>query len=204
MSSNRPAIPRPLARAVFVEAGHRCAIPTCRSLFVLEIDHINDFAEVQEHRFENLIVLCANCHTMKTKGVIDRQAMGRYKANLADLNGRFTMLERRILDRAADRFRSGGEALASEPFLLPCYSELLVSELLGLGLLHPGEHHGFFTVAEGFNDWTSPTEDWPQQMLDPHIAESYKMTALGIEFVRRMDDFHINELLADMEIGSHE
>jgi len=44
-------------RAVLVEAGHRCAIPTCRQ-HPVDVDHIDDWATVKEHRFENLIALC--------------------------------------------------------------------------------------------------------------------------------------------------
>jgi hypothetical protein len=41
-----------------IEAGHRCAIPTCRAAAPLVIDHIVDWAVAKEHGFENLIVLC--------------------------------------------------------------------------------------------------------------------------------------------------
>jgi hypothetical protein len=60
-------IPRPLRRQALIEAGHRCAIPTCRQ-YPVEVDHIDDYANVKEHRFENLIVLCRNCHGRKTAG----------------------------------------------------------------------------------------------------------------------------------------
>jgi len=56
MADERPAIPRELERAVLLEAGHRCAIPTCRQTPV-EIVHIDPWAKVREHKFENLIAL---------------------------------------------------------------------------------------------------------------------------------------------------
>lgn len=49
--AGRPDMPRPLARAVRTEAGHRCAIPTCRATSGLQIHHIDDWAKVQEHDF---------------------------------------------------------------------------------------------------------------------------------------------------------
>ncbi|WP_425829320.1 HNH endonuclease [Streptomyces fractus] len=81
MPNNRPAIPRELARSILVEAGHRCAIPTCRAT-TLEIAHITPWRQVRQHEFENLIALCPNCHTRFDKGEIDRKAMLQYKVNL--------------------------------------------------------------------------------------------------------------------------
>ena len=48
-----------------LEAGHRCAILTCRQIGPLQIEHIEDWARVKKHDFENMIVLCANCHGRK-------------------------------------------------------------------------------------------------------------------------------------------
>ena len=77
MPEGRPAIPRELERALFVEAGHRCAIPTCGAVAPPVIEHIDDWATVKEHRFENMIVLCANCHGLKGDGPrkLDRNAL---------------------------------------------------------------------------------------------------------------------------------
>lgn len=98
---NRPPIPRPMERQVLVEAGHRCAIPTCRQTPV-EIAHIVSWAQMQEHTFENLIALCPTCHTRYDKGDIDKLSMLRYKANLTIINGRYGDLERRVLQYFVD------------------------------------------------------------------------------------------------------
>ena len=95
--ADRPAVPTALKRAVLVEAGHRCAIPTCRAT-TTEIAHIVPWAEVQEHTFENLIALCPNCHTRYDKGEIDRRSMLMYKRNLGLVTGRYSDAERRLLD----------------------------------------------------------------------------------------------------------
>ena len=92
----RKAIPRPLARAVLVEAGHRCAIPTCHQTPV-EIAHIVPWEEVKVHEFDNLIALCPNCHTRYDRHEIDRKAIQQYKANLSLLNSRYSDLELRLL-----------------------------------------------------------------------------------------------------------
>jgi hypothetical protein len=52
-------------REGLVEAGHRCAIPTCRAAEPLEYEHIDDWAKVKKHEFANMIVLCRNCHGRK-------------------------------------------------------------------------------------------------------------------------------------------
>ena len=98
---NRPPIPRPMERQVLVEAGHRCAIPTCRQTPV-EIAHIDKWAQVLEHTFENLIALCPTCHTRYDNGDIDRLSMLRYKANLTIVNGRYGDVERRVLQYFVD------------------------------------------------------------------------------------------------------
>jgi hypothetical protein len=85
MPQNRPAIPRELDRRVRVEAGHRCAILTCRA-FPIEIAHITPWRDTQKHEFANLIALCPNCHTLYDNGQIDRQAMLQHKLNLSPLS----------------------------------------------------------------------------------------------------------------------
>ncbi|UOE20609.1 HNH endonuclease [Thermobifida halotolerans] len=44
--------------------------------------HIVPWAKVREHTFENMIVLCPNCHTRFDRGEIDRLSMLEYKAQL--------------------------------------------------------------------------------------------------------------------------
>lgn len=101
MREGRPAIPSELERQVLMEAGHRCAIPTCKHT-TTEIAHIDAWSKVKEHRFENMIALCPNCHALYDDGKIDRKSMLQYKANLSILNGRYGDLERRVLKFFAD------------------------------------------------------------------------------------------------------
>jgi hypothetical protein len=81
---------------VLIEAGHRCAIPTCRQIPV-EIAHIVAWSKCKEHKIENFIALCPTCHTRFDRGEIDRQSMLVCKRNLVILNSRYGDLERRIL-----------------------------------------------------------------------------------------------------------
>lgn len=118
MAANRPDIPSELHREVLVEAGHRCAIPTCRQT-PIEIAHIVGYAKCKKHEFHNLIPLCPNCHTRFDNGEIDHKAMRAYKHNLALLNRRYGDAEARVLEWfAADRSRIGIRILAEMEVLL--------------------------------------------------------------------------------------
>lgn len=80
---SRKHIPAELRRAVLVESGHRCAIPTCRQTQV-EVHHIIPLEQCKSHEFLNLIALCPNCHTRSHAGEIDRKSLRIYKRRLAD------------------------------------------------------------------------------------------------------------------------
>ena len=98
---DRPNIPADVVRAVLVEAGHRCAIPTCRAT-TTEIAHIEPWAKSQDNSFGNLIALCPNCHTrFDQKKDIDAKSVQIYKRNLALLNNRYGDFERRIFEVVA-------------------------------------------------------------------------------------------------------
>jgi hypothetical protein len=103
MPDGRDAIPAAVRRDILVEAGHRCAIPTCRQTPV-EIAHIVPWAQSHKHTFDNLIALCPTCHARydAPRSEIDRLAMRQYKSNLSVLNQRYGDLERRVLQRFAD------------------------------------------------------------------------------------------------------
>lgn len=62
MTEGRPKIPKEVARALFVQAGHRCAC--CGTAFPLERAHIVPWRHSRDHSTANLICLCANCHEM--------------------------------------------------------------------------------------------------------------------------------------------
>ncbi|TFD53004.1 HNH endonuclease, partial [Cryobacterium frigoriphilum] len=62
MSDKRPDVPAALERQIKEEAGHRCAIPTCRGTSGLQMAHIVPWEVVREHTFENMILLCAVDH----------------------------------------------------------------------------------------------------------------------------------------------
>ena len=94
---SRPSIPAELRRRVLVEAGHRCAIPTCRHIEV-DVHHIIPWEKCQKHEYENLIALCPNCHRRAHKNnEIDRKSLRLYKFNLRMIHDRFSQIEVDVL-----------------------------------------------------------------------------------------------------------
>ncbi|WP_288926980.1 HNH endonuclease signature motif containing protein [uncultured Maritimibacter sp.] len=98
----RPSVPINIKRRLYEESGYRCAIPTCRATSALEMEHIEPWAEAPKHEFENMIVLCANCHARVTKGEISKSAVRNYKRNLAITNGRYSVFEMRFVQMFMD------------------------------------------------------------------------------------------------------
>jgi hypothetical protein len=93
-------VPMGRKRMVLVEAGHRCAIPTCRHP-TTEIAHIVPESQIHDDSFENLIALCPDCQ----KKEIDGQSIRMYKRNLGILNSRYSDFERRVFDQIAETDR---------------------------------------------------------------------------------------------------
>src|SRR5262245_32608370 len=172
MPQGRPAIPRELERALLIEAGYRCAIPTCRAVRPLEIDHIEDYAKVKEHKFENMIVLCGNCHGMKGEGPreLNRAALRQFKANLSLLNHRYGDLERRLLDEFA---RHPEERIK----FLPGSMDLLVKYLVEDGFLVREAVQGGETRLTGTDEHEGLSVTIPKMVF-------YSLTAAGEEFVQ--------------------
>lgn len=137
MPQGRDEIPLPLQRSLMVKAGHRCAIPTCRAVAPLEFEHIEDWAKVQKHEFENMIVLCANCHGLKGEGPrrLDRKSLKQYKANLSVVNGRYGDIERRVLEFFAVN-------PATNDMYLPGGLDILLAYLIIDGLLEKAPETG--------------------------------------------------------------
>ncbi len=137
---SRPPIPANLRRRVLVEAGHRCAIPTCRYIQV-DLHHIIPWTKRKEHKYENLIALCPNCHTRADRGEIDRKSLRLYKANLRFAHDRFSQFEMDVLFAANE-----GETIQWPPFM-----HRLIKRLLDAGFVEttgPSEPSAGITIFE--------------------------------------------------------
>jgi len=68
----REAIPADLKRRVRQRCGFGCVI--CGSP-IWDYDHIEEYATVKEHTYENLVLLCPTCHRKKTNGLIAKESI---------------------------------------------------------------------------------------------------------------------------------
>lgn len=143
-----------------MEAGHRCAIPTCRGTSALELHHIVEHSKGGPDTEDNLIVLCAVCHARVTKGEIDTKAVRQYKANLGVLNSRYGDYERGILELFAT---SGGNAVD-----LPAGRDVDLWYLMKDGILTKIDSDGPKVVFNGVAD-----------------TQRYALTHVGVDFVNQ-------------------
>ena len=172
---NRDHIPANVRRSVLVEAGHRCAIPTCRAT-TTEIAHIIPWEKTKDNSEENLIVLCPNCHTRFDKKEMDRTAVRMYKKNLGIINQRYGELERRIFEEAAKSKK--------RLFIVGAGGDLLCANAVKDGLL---------SYQPGIKGLTIEVQmdGQPYGTFPMHFA--YLVTDEGLQFVEK---YH-----AGMDIG---
>jgi hypothetical protein len=165
--TDRDPVPAQVKRSVLVEAGHRCAIPSCRAT-TTEIAHIVPWAETRDNSFENLIALCPNCHTRyDQKREIDRPSMKMYKQNLGVLNNRYGEIERRLFSVLA----KSGERV----FVLGAGGDLMVANAVADGLFMDQQVKGM--------DWTlSNSEGWAKSFP---LTFTYQVTDAGVAFIPR-------------------
>lgn len=126
-SKTRLKINADLRRKILVEAGHRCAIPTCRNINV-DIHHIIPWEKCKKHEYPNLIALCPNCHRMAEKNEIDRKSLRMYKNNLRFLYDKFTVFEIDVLFEL-------NKIPQNQGLQFPSYLILLVKRLIESGYI---------------------------------------------------------------------
>ena len=159
-------IPADIRRAVLLESGHACAIPTCQ-FHATEFAHIEPFARVKKHEVSNIVALCPNHHHLfDQKKVIDRKAMKAYKLKLQFLNKRYTKYELRLLT-----------VLAEKPVVLAS------GEIETMGLLRDGLIENAKTFTSQSIDITDNTTG--QKVYEDHFVTSFaaRLTPKGREFI---------------------
>jgi hypothetical protein len=163
----RDTLPADIKRAVLVEAGHRCAIPTCRAT-TTEIAHIVPWAETQDNSFENLIALCPTCHTRyDQKKEIDRKSVIMYKRNIGLLNNRYGEFERRVFEILA---KSGDRVL-----VVGAGGDILLFNAVKDGLLED-------KLVEGMN-WDITSSEGFKRSFPMNFC--YWVTDAGVEFIKK-------------------
>lgn len=79
MPENRPHIPAEIEREIMIECGRRCAV--CGTPTPLERAHIIPWHKSKEHKAEDLVCLCANCHSRSHKEKWGDKELREYKKN---------------------------------------------------------------------------------------------------------------------------
>jgi HNH endonuclease len=119
MPQGRPSIPADIARQVLSESGHRCS--ACGSETPLELAHIIPWNNSKDHSSENLICLCANCHSRADKEEWGQKTLRFYKMNPWILRPRPEQTPHRWLEsliNIAERFfRTVVDFLKNRPWL---------------------------------------------------------------------------------------
>ena len=140
-----------------IEVGYRCAV--CKTPEPIQMDHIIEWSVVLKHEFENMIVLCANCHARKKNTSdprhINRASLQRIKSNLMLLNGRYSDLERRIIENFREELAA--RATATPSIFIPERLNLLVRYLIHDGLVIPARYDS--TMSIHFSDGTVLRDD---------------------------------------------
>jgi len=75
----RTLIPTEIKREILVECGERCAV--CGDPLPLELAHIIPWHKSGEHKTEDLICLCANCHERADKENWGEKTLREFKRN---------------------------------------------------------------------------------------------------------------------------
>jgi hypothetical protein len=168
MVVTRSHIPRPLEREVLMEAGHRCAIPTCKQIPV-EVAHIIPYNKIVKHEFHNLIALCRNCHGRYDREEIDCRSMKQYKENLSIINNRYSEFERTVLLFFAD-----------DP----------EKDTIQLSLSGNNDIAVMYLVRDGLIKWVGPRilvkSSAPEETGIPVQNDRiYKLTTKGRAFIRK-------------------
>lgn len=97
-------VPTKLEQLLFELAGHRCTI--CAAPW-MEIHHIDELSEGGETAFDNLIVLCPNCHTrvhresVPTKAELRHYKLKQEIAYELPVLSRLSLSEMELIARAA-------------------------------------------------------------------------------------------------------
>jgi trigger factor len=75
-------IPEPIKREVRQKCGFGCVI--CGKP-IWQYDHIEEFADVQEHKLDNIVLLCPDHHADKTSGRLSKEVIRRFAAAPANV-----------------------------------------------------------------------------------------------------------------------
>lgn len=159
----RTRIPDSTRALVLLEAGYKCANPTCRHILTLELHHIVWVRDGGENDSSNLLVLCPNCHSLHTYGHIPEQAIQTWKSLLIALNSANHGTADLLLVLSADEIRTK-EPTTGTAFNLPYrFTGDGLPSLAGLltsGIIEISKHFS------GVNAWGSSMPSFEVRLTD--------------------------------------
>ncbi len=134
----RKTIPPTVRDLILMEAGYKCANPTCRHILTLELHHIVWVRDDGGNEPDNLLALCPNCHSLHTHGHIPEMTIRTWKSLLVSLNSSNRAAADLLLVLREDEMRfdnADDPAFAPRPFQftgdgLPAIAGLITSGLL--------------------------------------------------------------------------
>ena len=88
-SMPRTKIPHNIINSVLIEAGYRCAVPTCRNILAIDMHHIIEVKDGGPNEPSHLLALCPTCHALYTRGTIPKEAINAWKTMLVTLSHAF-------------------------------------------------------------------------------------------------------------------
>jgi HNH endonuclease len=132
--SKRTQIPADVRRAVLIEAGYQCAVPTCRTILALDVHHLVRIADGGPNTIENLIALCPTCHALHHRGVIPLEAIRVWKVTLEALSHAF--------DQRTINLLLALDSVVRPDMPFSTDSILEMAPLINVGLVHWGGHYG--------------------------------------------------------------
>lgn len=136
----RPAIPEPIARQVRQECYFGCVM--CGNP-VFHYDHIEEYAEVREHKAENLALLCPDHHNAKTTGKLTAERVKDAKTEPFNKN-RAKTSGYEIGDNRTVEITLGSEIFRPD---LPLDSSLCVVYVNGFSYLTVSSENGWLSLS---------------------------------------------------------
>lgn len=147
---SRTKIPDATRALVLLEAGYKCANPTCRHILTLELHHIVWVKDGGGNDPSNLVALCPNCHSLHTHKHIPAEAIHTWKSLLVALNSANHGTADLLLVLAADEKRTR-EAVTENQFNLPFRFTgdglPALSGLLTSGIIEISKHYSGVSIG---------------------------------------------------------
>nr|WP_298874774.1 HNH endonuclease signature motif containing protein [uncultured Mogibacterium sp.] len=201
---NRKAIAENVKRRLWAESMGRCMNPECRAeLFIKNSDimekaHIGAYYETEDNSYENLIVLCPNCHKKFDKtGFIDENIVKQWKEIRRNELEKFFSVELSSFDQLKEK---------AVPFLSENYSIYKSYYLSGNKSLWDK----FEPQILSNNEKLKLLFDNNRTLFQQHSYKEYSNLELIQKFITHVDEFKITrddgeklrEVLFPQEINS--